>query len=74
MTSAARKLYDEALTLTEDDRADLAALLLGSLDAEPEAQVESTRLDEVAKHRDLERRRRILSELTAEAQEMGLYD
>ena len=74
MTSAARKLYEEALTLTDDDRADLAALLLGSLDGKPEAQVESTRLDEVAKRRDLARRRRILSELTAEAQEMGLYD
>ncbi len=74
MTSAARKLYEEALTLPDDDRADLATLLLGSLDAGHEAQVESTRPNEVAKRRDLARRRKTLSELTAEAQEMGLYD
>jgi len=49
MTNVARKLYEEALTLADGDRADLAARLLESLDAEIEAGVESAWRDEVAR-------------------------
>lgn len=40
MTTNARKLFQQAMTLTENDRAELAAQLLASLD-EREADVES---------------------------------
>jgi putative addiction module component (TIGR02574 family) len=40
MTKAARQVFDQALKLGPDDRAELASLLLESLDGEPEAGVE----------------------------------
>ena len=49
MTKAARKLFDEALGLESDDRAELACLLLDSLDGESDEGVEVAWSAEVAR-------------------------
>lgn len=49
MTAIARKLYQEALTLAVDDRANLAALLIESLDPKTEDGVEAAWRVEVGK-------------------------
>jgi putative addiction module component (TIGR02574 family) len=49
MTSVARRLYEEALTLPDGDRADLAARLFESLDSEAERDVDSAWSAEIAR-------------------------
>jgi len=49
MTSVARRLYEEALTLPAGDRAALAARLFESLDGEAERDVDSAWSAEIAR-------------------------
>ena len=53
MATELRQLYREALELTDNDRATLAALLIESLEAPPDPDVESAWTEE-AKRRWLE--------------------
>jgi len=47
VTEAARKIFDEALALPEQDRLELAEALFGSLSAEDQAQVDEAWRTEV---------------------------
>jgi putative addiction module component (TIGR02574 family) len=49
MSLSANKLLEEALKLSEDARADLAAALIESLDDERDPNVESAWSDEIAR-------------------------
>lgn len=49
MTGIARRLYEEALTLPDGDRADLAARLIESLDGDAEGDVDSAWNAEIAR-------------------------
>jgi putative addiction module component (TIGR02574 family) len=49
MTQRSLDLLQQALTLTEEERADLAASLLNSLDASPDPDAESSWQEEVSR-------------------------
>jgi len=49
MTQRSLELLQQALTLTEEERADLAASLLNSLDAFPDPEAESLWQEEVSR-------------------------
>ena len=57
MTDAARKLLDDALLLSEDERAKLASQLLASLDGEPDADWESSWLAELDRRVEVAKQR-----------------
>jgi putative addiction module component (TIGR02574 family) len=52
MTSVAQQLFLKALDLREDDRAELAGLLIESLDLHPEEDVEAAWSEEIRKRMD----------------------
>ncbi|HEX4412395.1 MAG TPA: addiction module protein [Lacipirellulaceae bacterium] len=52
MSDTVLNLYNNALSLSEKDRAELAGLLLGSLDTEVDINSQSTWSDEIAKRLD----------------------
>jgi putative addiction module component (TIGR02574 family) len=49
MTQRSLELLQQALTLTEEERADLAASLLNSLDAFPDPEAESLWQEEISR-------------------------
>ncbi len=57
MTDAARKLLDDALLLSEDERANLASQLLASLDGEPDSDWESAWLAELDRRVEVAKQR-----------------
>lgn len=49
MTQRSLELLQQALSLTEEERADLAASLLNTLDASPDADAESSWQEEISR-------------------------
>jgi putative addiction module component (TIGR02574 family) len=49
MTENVQQLYNTALELSDGDRAELAGLLIGSLDTEADADYQSAWSDEIAR-------------------------